>query len=76
MKPMDPDHGAKKLLALFGFSTVGFAIFTLEQPPDFIVGLLGWFKNSIPPYIMWSGLMSIGVAYFGAIAYAARRAVR
>jgi hypothetical protein len=49
MKPMDPDYGAKKLLALFGFSTVGFAIFTLDQPPDFIVGLRGWFKNSTPP---------------------------
>jgi len=76
MKPIDPDDGAKKLLALFGFSALGFAILTLDQPPDLIVGLGGWFKNSTPPYIMWSGLMSIGVGYFGAITYAARRAVR
>jgi hypothetical protein len=76
MKPTVPDHAAKKLLALVGFTTFGLAILTLRPPPDFVIALSGWFQNSTTIYIMWSGLMSIGVANFGAITYAAWRAVK
>jgi hypothetical protein len=76
IKPADPNYEAEKLLALCGFSALGCAIFTLEQPPDFIITLGRWFTNSTAAYTLWSGFMSLGVAHFGAIAYAAWRAVR
>lgn len=76
IKPADPDGAAENLLALSGFSTLGFAIFTLGQAPDVITTLGRWFGNSADALIIWSGFMSMGVANFGAIAYAAWRAVR
>jgi hypothetical protein len=75
MKPTVPDHAANTLLVLLALPTAGLAILTLRQPPDFALALSSDFGHSGRIWITWSGLMSVGVAFFGAISHAAWRAV-
>jgi hypothetical protein len=74
MKPTIPDHAANTLLVLVALPTAGFAILTLRQPPDFVLELSSYFGHSGRIWITWSALMSVGVAFFGAISHAAWRA--
>jgi hypothetical protein len=76
MKPSIPDHAAKTLFALLGLTTAGFATLTLQEPPNFVVALSGYFEHLSTIWIMWSGFMSTGVANFGATTHAAWRAVQ
>ena len=75
MRPTVPDHAANTLLVLLALPTAGLAILTLRQPPDFILALSSDFGQSARIWITWSGLMSVGVAFFGSISHAAWRAV-
>ncbi len=74
MRPDVPDHAANTLLVLLALPTAGFAVLTLRQPPDFVLALSSYFENSGHIWITWSALMSVGVAFSGAISHAAWRA--
>jgi hypothetical protein len=73
MNRSDPDRAANTLMISLWFTAFGFAALTLGSPPSFLTELgwhLGYF-DAAP--IIWSGMMSIGVASFGANAQAAAR---
>ena len=76
MRPTVPDHAAKTLLVLLALPTAGFAILTLQQPPDFVTALSGYPERPTWFWITWSALMSVGVAFFGALSHATWRAVQ
>ena len=71
MNHSDPDRAANTLMILLWFAAMGFAAVALGSPPSFLTEL-GW---QLGPFdaapIIWSGMMSIGVASFGANAQAA-----
>ena len=75
MRPTVPDHAANTLLVLLALPTVGLATLTLRQPPDFVLALSSYFGDSGRIWIIWSALMSVGAAFFGAISHAAWRAI-
>jgi len=71
MNPSDPDRSANTLMISLWFTAMGFGAVTLGSPPSFLTEQgwhLGYF-DAAP--IIWSGMMSIGVASFGANAQAA-----
>ena len=71
MNPSDPDRAANTLMISLWFTAMGFGAVTLGSPPSFLTGQ-GWhlgYLDAAP--IIWSGMMSIGVASFGANAQAA-----
>jgi hypothetical protein len=69
--PSDPDHAANTLMISLWFTAMGFGAATLSSPPS-ILTEQGWHLGNIDAApIIWSGLMSIGVASFGANAQAA-----
>jgi hypothetical protein len=71
MNPSDPDRAANTLMISLWFTAMGFGAVTLGSPPSFLTEQgwhLGYF-DAAP--IIWSGMMSIGVASFGANAQAA-----
>lgn len=74
MRPIEPDHATKALLVQLWLTAVGFAILTLRPPPDVWIEVAHNFGGACAASIVWSGLMSIGVASFGANAHAARNA--
>jgi hypothetical protein len=74
MRPTVPDHAATTLFVLLVLPTAAFAILTLQQPPDFVIALSGYWELSSWFWITWSALMSVGVAFCGAITHAAWRA--
>ena len=66
-----PDRAANTLMISLWFTAMGFAAVTLGSPPSLLTEQgwhLGYF-DAAP--IIWSGMMSIGVASFGANAQAA-----
>jgi hypothetical protein len=56
-------------------TTAGFAALTLSSPPTRL-NELGWHLRVDAAPIIWSAIMSVGVASFGAIAYAAAQAAK
>jgi hypothetical protein len=71
MNPSDPDRAANTLMISLWFAAMGFAAVSLGPPPSFLTEH-GWhlsYFDAAP--IIWSGMMSIGVASFGANAQAA-----
>jgi hypothetical protein len=71
MSPTDPDRLSGTLAICFFFVSIGCASFTLQPPPDILMAM-NW---HLGPYaaapLLWSALMSVGVASFGANAHAA-----
>jgi hypothetical protein len=66
-----PDLAAKTLTISLWFAAMGFAAVSLSSPPSFLMEQ-GWhlgFFDAAP--IIWSAIMSVGVASFGANAQAA-----
>jgi hypothetical protein len=71
MNRSDPDRAANTLMISLWFTAMGFAAVTLSSPPSFLTEL-GWHLGLFDAApIIWSGMMSIGVASFGANAQAA-----
>ena len=71
MNSSDPDRAANTLVISQWFTAMGFAAISLGSPPSFLTEF-GWHLG--PFYaapIIWSGIMSIGAASFGANAQAA-----
>jgi hypothetical protein len=71
MDRSDPDRAANTLMASLWFAAMGFGAVTLSSPPSFLTEQ-GWHLGNFDAApIIWSGMMSIGVASFGANAQAA-----
>jgi hypothetical protein len=71
INPSDPDRAANTMVISLWFTAMGFAALTLGSPPGFLT-TLGWhlrYFDAAP--IIWSGMMSVGLAGFGANAQAA-----
>jgi hypothetical protein len=64
------------LLLMFCLGAAGFATLALQVPPKALVDLGHYFGWGDRPPIIWSGTMSIGVAWFGGNAHAALRALQ
>jgi hypothetical protein len=75
MRPVEPDHATKALLVQLWLTAIGFAILTLRPPPHLWIEAGHYFGGACAASIAWSGVMSIGLACFGANAHAARRAL-
>ena len=71
MNHSDPDRAANTLMISLWFAAMGFAAVTLSSPPSFLTEQ-GWHLGLFDAApIIWSGIMSLGVASFGANAQAA-----
>jgi hypothetical protein len=76
LHPSGPDHAVDTLLVCLLMAAIGFAALTLRSPPAFLTGF-GWrFGASDAAPIIWSAIMSVGVASFGANAHATAQAAR
>ena len=62
------------LVAQFGLAAILFAIFALQAPPNAIISVCHYFGFPEAASIIWTAVMSVGVASFGATAHAAVKA--
>src|SRR5260370_28007315 len=71
MNNSDPDPAANTVTISLVFAAIGFAAVTLSSPPSFLTEQ-GWHLGLFDAApIIWSGIMSLGLASFGANAQAA-----
>ena len=56
-------------------ATAAMAVLTITPPPDLLSRALEALLDPRTTALAWAGIMSVGVAYFGAAASAARRAL-
>ena len=76
MSPTQPRNVTEALMVQLWFAAIGFAILELRSPPEPLIAVSDYFFGSRDAASsVWSGVMSIGVAAFGANAEAARRAL-
>ena len=72
--PPAPDHVCKALFVQLWLASAGLAVLALRPPPGLLIeaaDALGW---SAAVMLIWPGVISVGVAAFGANAHAAGRA--
>jgi hypothetical protein len=74
MHPLEPARAANTLLICLWFTAFGLAALTLGPPPSFLIELEWYFGPFNAAPIVWSAMMSVGVAAFGANAQAAKQA--
>ena len=70
-----PDHAVKALLVQLCIASAGFAALALRPPPDLLTETAGALECTALAALVWPGLMSIGVAAFGANAHVAAKAL-
>jgi hypothetical protein len=70
-----PQHILMSLIAQFGLAAILFAIFALQTPPNAIISVGKYFGFPGTVSILWTAVMSVGVASFGASAHAAVKAI-
>jgi hypothetical protein len=75
MRFVPPGHASRTLVAQFGIAAVVFAVFALRTPPDSLIEGSRYFGCAGVASIAWAGIMSIGVACFGASAHAALKSI-
>jgi hypothetical protein len=63
------------LVAQFGLAAILFAVFALQAPPNAIISVSQYFGFPGAASIIWTAVMSVGVASFGATAHAAVKAI-
>lgn len=71
MSPSEPDSVSGTLAICFSFASIGCASFALQPPPDILVALDWHLGPHAAAPLLWSGLISVCVAGFGANAHAA-----
>jgi hypothetical protein len=71
MSSSDPDRLAGTLAICHFLASIGCASYTLQPPPDILVALDVYLGPHPAAPILWSALMSVCVAGFGANAHAA-----
>jgi hypothetical protein len=64
------------LVAQFGLAAILFAVFALQAPPNAITLVSHYFEFPRAVSMMWTAVMSVGVARFGATAHAAVKAIK
>jgi hypothetical protein len=72
--PHVPDRACKALFIQLSVASAGLAVLALRPPPGLLIEAAdtgGW---GAAVMLIWPGVMSVGVAAFGANAHAARRA--
>jgi hypothetical protein len=72
----EPDRAAGTLAICLFFASIGCASFALQPPPAILAGMDWHFGAHAAGPMLWSALMSLGVASFGANAHAAVEAYR
>ena len=75
MQLVDPKHGLKALVAQFGLAAVLLAILGFRAPPYPIIVIVQYFGCGSAASVIWTALMSVGVACFGASAHAVLRTI-
>jgi hypothetical protein len=75
LRPSAPGHAAKILLAQLSITCAGFGILATRVPPVELIELAEIFGCGTAASFAWPGIMSIGVAAFGANAHAAAKAL-
>ena len=68
-------HVLMALTAQFGLAAILLAILALREPPNTITVVVEYFGVGAAASIIWAGVMSVGVACFGASAHAALTAI-
>ena len=76
MWPAEPDRAAKVLLSLLFVSAAASAVCALSSPPTLLMAIGRQFACACAASFIWSGILSIGVASFGANARAAKKALQ
>jgi hypothetical protein len=72
--PPAPDRPCKALCVQLWAASAGFAVLALRPPPATLVVAADTWGWGLAVMLTWPGAMSVGVAAFGANAYAVRRA--
>ena len=75
LRPTEPHHAAKILLAQLCVASAGFAILATRLPPFDPIEVAETSGCGAAALFAWPGIMSIGVAAFGANAHAAAKAL-
>jgi hypothetical protein len=75
LRPTEPRHAAKFLLGQLCMASAGFAILATRLPPVDLIELAETLGCGAGALFAWPGIMSIGVAAFGANAHAAAKAL-
>ena len=70
-----PKHVLMALTIQFGLAAILLAILALREPPHIITIVVEYFGVGSAASIIWAGVMSVGVACFGASAHAALTAI-
>ena len=72
--PPAPDHACKALFVQLWATSAGLAVLTLSPSPGLSIEAADTWGWGAVVMLIWSGVMSVGVAAFGANAHAAGRA--
>jgi hypothetical protein len=75
LRPTEPRLAAKILLSQLCIASAGFAILGTRMPPVDLIEVAETFGCGAAALFVWPGIMSIGVAVFGANAHAAAKAL-
>jgi hypothetical protein len=75
MRPSEPAEAAHRLLVMCWFAAFGCAGLALYSPPQVLSAAADYLGSADAAAIMWPGIMSVGVAAFGANAQAAAKAI-
>ena len=71
MSSSEPDRAAGTIAICLMFASIGCASFALQQPPAFLVATNWHLGSYAAAPILWSALISVAVASFGANSHAA-----
>ena len=72
--PPAPDRACKALFVQMSAASGGLAVLALRPPPGFLIAAADTWGWGPVVMLIWPGVMSVGVAAFGANAHAAGRA--
>lgn len=72
--PPAPDRACKALFIQLGATSAGLAVLALRPPPGLLIEAADTWGWGPAAMLIWPGVMSVGVAAFGANAHAAGRA--
>jgi hypothetical protein len=72
--PRAPDHACKALFVQLWATSAGLAVLALRPPPGLLIEAADTWGWGAAVMLIWPGVMSVGVAAFGANAHAAGRA--
>ena len=75
MRPTEPFHATKTLLVQLCLAAFGFVVLIFQPPPQTLIEVSRHFGWGWAVLIGWPGLMSVGLAGFGASAQAAIKAL-